>query len=181
MKPFNAPVSQTVSPLLCDGALIRAQQPGDAEAVEALNALAFGPGRFAKTAYRLRRANPPLMACNRVCIHQGELVGAVCFSPVAIGPQKAVLLGPLAVHPRLKNKGIGVALMQEGIAALRACGHELVILVGDLPYYARVGFEGVPPGRMKMPGPVDQSRLLALELAPGALERAAGPVRPDPR
>ncbi len=40
-----------------------------------------------------------------------------------------------------------------------------------------MGFVPVPPGRIVMPGPVDPRRLLACELAPGALDATRGPMR----
>ncbi len=68
-------------------------------------------------------------------------------------------------------------MMLDGMARARELGYKLVILVGDLPYYARAGFAVVPCGRILMPGPVDPARLLYAELAPGALEAYRGPVR----
>ena len=169
------------SPPLPDDAQIIGEDVSHAEAVEALNALSFGPGRFAKSAYKLRRNNPAVLAYNRVCMLNGRLIGAVCFSRIRIGSTPALLLGPLAVHPEFKNKGIGLALMRDGMAAAKANGEALVVLVGDAPYYARAGFVPVPRGQMIMPGPVDYGRLLACELVPGGLEPARGAMRPDPR
>jgi predicted N-acetyltransferase YhbS len=59
----------------------------------------------------------------------------------------------------------------------RAEGFALVILVGDMPYYARFGFKPVSPGQIVLPGPVDPARLLALELVPGALAGVKGVVK----
>ena len=53
------------------------------------------------------------------------------------------------------------------------------MLVGDEPYYARVGFKRVPKGAIKMPGPADPARILAVELVEGALAGVSGEVRPD--
>jgi predicted N-acetyltransferase YhbS len=53
------------------------------------------------------------------------------------------------------------------------------VLVGDEPYYARVGFRRVPKGRAIMPGPVDHARLLVAELVEGAFEGVSGHIRPD--
>ena len=160
-------------------AVILPELPAHAEAVEALNAFTFGPGRFTKTAYRLRHNNPPVLAYNRICMLDGALIGAVCFSRIRVGPQRALLLGPLVVHPDHKHRGIGHALMRIGIDTARAEGEELVVLVGDAPYYARSGFAPVPRGQMRMPGPVDPGRLLARELVDGAMEKAVGPIKPD--
>ena len=77
------------------------------------------------------------------------------------------------------KRGIGLALLKRAVDAARDGGHALVILVGDAPFYGRVGFRAVPNGKLLMPGPVDPARLLALELVPGALEDAKGAVLPD--
>jgi predicted N-acetyltransferase YhbS len=62
----------------------------------------------------------------------------------------------------------------EALDQARADGIRLVVLVGDEPYYARFGFHPVPPGQIGLPGPVDPKRLLAAELAPGALQSYRG-------
>lgn len=155
---------------------IRAEDPGDAPAIEALTELCFGPGRYAKSAYRLREGVAPVAGLSFVAFEEGTLRGAVRFWPVVIGTVPALMLGPLVVQPEQRGRGIGIELMQTGLTAARAGGHLLVILVGDEPYYARVGFARVPRGQMNFPGPVDPARLLSLELVPGTLARARGPV-----
>jgi predicted N-acetyltransferase YhbS len=71
--------------------------------------------------------------------------------------------------------------MQEGLARAKARGHRLVILVGDAPYYARVGFQKVPEGKLILPGPVNPERFLYVELMQGALAEARGLVLPPHR
>lgn len=148
--------------------------------IEALLDDAFGPGRFVKTAYRLREGTAPVPGLSFVAALGGRVVGSVRFSPIAVGDASALLLGPLVVAPSHKNRGFGLALIRAGLEAAREAGYGLVILVGDAPYYARAGFVPVAPGRIAMPGPVDPSRLLAAELVAGALEAAHGPARPAP-
>ncbi len=106
------------------------------------------------------------------------MIGAISYWPLAVGAKgtKALLLGPLAVHPLRQNRGIGMALMRQTLDMAKAAGHRLVLLVGDAPYYARVGFAQVPEGQLLLPGPVDPKRLLFLELVDGALEDAHGLV-----
>lgn len=157
---------------------IRPETDDDADAVEALVRLGFGPGRFAKTAYRLREGVAPVAALGFVAVEStSELLGSVRFWPVKIGAQDSLLLGPLAVRPDLRGQGIGIRLMQRGIEAARALGHDSVILVGDEPYYAKVGFAKVKPGQIRFPGPVDPERVLALSLKPGAIIGLAGEIR----
>jgi predicted N-acetyltransferase YhbS len=156
---------------------IRPEKPEDAPLVERLNETAFGPGRFAKSAYRLREGVSQVAELAFVAIQDGDLRGSVRFWPIAIGSQRALMLGPLAVQSDQRGRGIGVALMERALEEARLGGHEVVILVGDEPYYARVGFSKLPPGRIRFPGPVDPSRVLGLSLKPGMLLNLSGEVR----
>jgi predicted N-acetyltransferase YhbS len=156
---------------------IRPERPGDTPLVEALNERAFGPGRFAKSAWRLREGVDPVAALSFVAEENGILCGSVRFWPIAIGETPALMLGPLAVAAALRGKGVGLALMEHGIAAARAAGYPAMILVGDEPYYARVGFSKLPPGRVAFPGPVDPARILGLSLKAGAALNLTGKVR----
>jgi predicted N-acetyltransferase YhbS len=145
--------------------------------VEALNMAAFGPGRFAKSAYRLREGVSQVAELAFVAVEKGTLRGSVRFWPIMIGGHAVLMLGPLAVQSDQRGRGIGVALMEHALEEARVCGHEAVILVGDEPYYARVGFSKLPPGRIRFPGPVDPSRILGLSLKPGAALNLSGEVR----
>ena len=66
--------------------------------------------------------------------------------------------------------------MVKSLDAARKAGHRLVLLVGDAPYYERLGFRAVPQGQLIMPGPVDPERLLCCELRDGALAAAKGKI-----
>jgi predicted N-acetyltransferase YhbS len=158
---------------------IRAERTGDEAAVESLVDQGFGPGRFAKTAYRLREGVAPEARLSFVAEDNEAqaLLGSVRFWPVSIGGSLCLLLGPLAVVPRLRGRGIGIGLMERGIEEARQLGYEAVILVGDEPYYAKVGFARLPPGRVRFPGPVDPDRILGLALAPNALVSLSGEVK----
>jgi predicted N-acetyltransferase YhbS len=163
------------------------ETPEDAPTIEALLDRAFGKGRHAKTAQRLRDGMRPSDGLAFVARDPsgpwGErLVGTLTFWDVLAGPATpALLLGPIAVDPDHQSRGVGRALILRGLAAAREMGHRAVILVGDAPYYARFGFSTAPVRRLAMPGPVDPARFLGLELEPGALSRAAGILRPAGR
>jgi predicted N-acetyltransferase YhbS len=151
--------------------------PQDHDAIEHLLDLSFGSGRQSKTSYRLREGNSPVPGLSLVVRDPGvKLAGTISFWPLAIGEEKspALLLGPLAVHPDRQGLGIGLELMREGLARAKAQGHGLVLLVGDEPYYAKVGFRKLPPGLIGLPGPFDPNRFLYLELKPGALAGVSG-------
>ena len=161
---------------------IRPEQPGDAAEVERLTAAGFGPGRFAKSAWRLREGVAAVKGLSFVAEDSSGLKGSVRFWPIRIGGVPALLLGPLAVQSDQRGLGIGIALMQAGIAAARARAGEFsaIILVGDAPYYGRVGFSPIARGQMKFCGPVDYSRLLGLALVDGALEKLSGNIHRAP-
>jgi predicted N-acetyltransferase YhbS len=149
----------------------------DADPIERLNERVFGPGRFARTAYRIRETTPADPALSFVARVGTLLVGATTMTPIAIGVAPALLLGPLIVEPVFRSQGIGEALVKSSLEAAKAGGWKLVILVGDEPYYARMGFQRAPPGQISLPGPVDPERLLYCELDPGALAAAKGTTR----
>ena len=158
---------------------IRPQQPADADAVSRLHEEAFGPGRFARSAYRVRETSTgPRIALT--AWDGEELVGAIQLTAITVGGRPgALLLGPLAVAPAYKGRGAGLRLILESLAEARRQGARLVLLVGDLPYYQRAGFAAVPQGQVQLPGPADPARILALELQPGALADFRGPVAAD--
>jgi predicted N-acetyltransferase YhbS len=146
--------------------------------IERLHERAFGPGRFARTAFRLREGAGHLLELSFTSLVGTLLVGSIRMTPVCAGSVPALMLGPLTVEPAFEGRGIGAALMKRSIEAARDNGHNLVLLVGDEPYYGRFGFKCVPQRRLELPGPVDRDRFLALELTEGALEGATGLVRP---
>ena len=156
----------------------------DQPLIEQLLDIAFGIDRRVKTSYRLREGSAPADGLSLV-VRDSEVgvAGAISFWPLAIGKTgaRALLLGPLVVHPKRQNLGVGLALMQEGLARAKARGHRLVILVGDAPYYARVGFQKVPEDKLILPGPVNPNRFLYVELVQGALAEARGLVLPPHR
>lgn len=152
---------------------LTAESPADAAGVEALIALAFGPGRFVKTAERLRETNRLIPELSFVARDGRRIVGCVRQWPIRIGGAPAVFLGPFAVDPAWRSRGLGAALIERAVQAARDSGHGMILLVGDAPYFAPLGFRPAPDARL--PGPVDQRRVLALPLG---LDQTlpAGPV-----
>jgi predicted N-acetyltransferase YhbS len=158
----NRAVSSHPSPVLVP------ERPQDAPQVADLIDRAFGPGRYAKAAERLREHNIPLLDISFVALADDRLAGCVRMWPVHIGATPAVFLGPFAVEPEFRSLGLGAALIRRACAAAGEAGHALILLVGDGAYFEPLGFRKVPPGRIVMPGPVDPARVLTLDLVPGA-------------
>ena len=160
---------------------ITPELPAHFDEIDIVTQLIFGPGMYARAAYRLREGVMPELGLSFVATQNGSIVGTVRQTRISIGEHSALLLGPLGVLPSQKNCGIGKALMQTTIsAASAACENgsaELILLVGDHEYYKPFGFKQVNPTQIIMPRPVDVGRVLACELREGALSRAKGEAR----
>jgi predicted N-acetyltransferase YhbS len=158
--------------------IIRAELPGDAETVERLHERAFGPGRFARTAFRLREGAPLRLDLSFTALVGTLVVASVRQSPVIAGGVPGLVLGPIAVEPAFERRGIAAALVRRALDCARDKGFKLVFLVGDEPYYGRFGFKSVPPKTVTLPGPADPARFLYVELEPGAFAGASGKLLP---
>lgn len=169
MRPLPAPRSPATRPLTA----------ADVPALSALHARVFGPGRFARTAYRVREGGGAPVSRFCLGVFDGDrLIAALRMSEIAIGDSSgALLLGPLAVDQEFAGQGFGRQLIADALDAAREAGRRLVLLVGDAPYYGRFGFRVVPEGQIVLPGPVNPARLLAAELVPGTLASMRGLVR----
>lgn len=160
--------------------LFRPQTTADNPAINVLHAEVFGPGRFARTAYRIREASIQGPLLSLTAWDGDQLAGVIQLTAITIGGQRgAVLLGPIAIAPAYQKRGCGMRLVTDGMKAVAERGYALVILVGDLPYYRKVGFQAVPVGQITLPGPADPARLLACSLQPGTLATYHGLVAAD--
>ena len=158
---------------------ITTERPEDGPAIEDLLDQAFGYDRHAKTSYRYRRGRAPIGYLSLVARGPRGLVGSIRYWPVEIGHggSPALLLGPLAIHPAHQGAGIGRGLAYQSLDMAWWARHRLVLLVGDLSYYGRMGFRPASPCGIVMSDERPE-RLLAVELQRGALAEAEGPVLP---
>ncbi len=148
---------------------ISSETSAETSAIEKLHDRTFGPGRFTRTASRMREMGEDDPRLSFIAKVGTLLVGSIRQTPIKISGIPCLLLGPLTVEPAFEGKGIGRALMKKSLNIAVQHGYKLVILVGDLPYYSKAGFKQVPMGKIILPGPVNPSRLLYLELEEGAL------------
>ena len=157
---------------------IRHEKPSDAAAREALLDAAYGPTRFEKPSQRLRTGRAPARGLAFVAVEAGRIIGTVRLWQVSAGPNcDALLLGPLAVDPAQRRRGIGSGLMRHALRAAARRGHRAVLLVGDAAYYGRFGFSAERTAGLYLPGLGEKTRLLGCELTPGALSGVRGTVR----
>ena len=149
---------------------IEAETPADAEGVDALVMAAFGPGRFAKTAERLREGSRA--AAGFVIRQNGRIIGSVRLWPVTVGETHALFLGPIAVDAGQRSEGLGAELVEACLDHARSLGDRVggVLLVGDRAYFERFGFTPAPD--VALPGPVDRRRVLWLATGAAAVSGA---------
>ena len=155
------------------------ETPNDAQAIERLLERTFGPGRFVLSAYRLREHVDHLLDLSFTARIGTLLVGSVRQLPVCIGDTPALMLGPLTVEPPFRKRGVGRVLLDRALSDAKAKGHRLVVLVGDEPYYSRVGFKTDSEGQGDHAGTCRLRRLLVAELVDGAFKDVSGAIRPD--
>lgn len=152
------------------------ETPAHDPEIDTLNEEAFGPGRFARAAYKIREGGPHERDLSFVGIRNGMVIASVRMTPIAAGKGRSLMLGPLAVRPAHKNLGIGRHLVAMALEAAGNAGWQSVLLVGDEPYYGPLGFTRIPYGQISMPRPVDRNRLLIHEIVPGAVTSLTGEV-----
>ncbi|WP_197422543.1 MULTISPECIES: GNAT family N-acetyltransferase [unclassified Phenylobacterium] len=125
---------------------LRLERPEDATTIHALTEAAFAGLPFSDGAEpgvidALRAAGA--LTLSLVATDGAEIAGHVAFSPVVIDGRSGGWygLGPVSVWPHRQRKGIGQALIRDGLRRLRSMGAGGCVLLGDPAYYARFGFE----------------------------------------
>ena len=157
---------------------VRIATTADDQFVEELQALAFGPGRFARTAFRVRERFPIDTSLSLIAEVNGAACGSVWMTPISVGGIDGYLLGPLATHPDFRKRGAGKLLAREVTRmALERGEGSFVLLVGDRDYYCPLGWEPTQLGAIQFPGPVDPSRVLVYSSDPTMAVRLAGPIK----
>lgn len=134
---------------MTDDITIRDETPADADAIAEVTEAAFRMLAVSNHTEQyivaaLRGAGA--LTVSLVAERQGRVVGHVAFSPVTISDGTADWygLGPVSVLPPLHRRGIGQALIREGLSRLKALGARGCCLVGHPDYYKRFGFEPIP-------------------------------------
>ncbi|MBS3847476.1 N-acetyltransferase [Devosia sp. J2-20] len=154
-----------------------ATRAGDSDFIDELQAIAFGPGRFARTAFRIRERFPIDMSLSLIAEVDGTPCGSVWMTPISIGGINGYMLGPLATHPDFRKLGAGKLLAREVTARTLARGEgSFVMLVGDRDYYCPLGWEPTTLGNIEFPGPVDPERVLLFAADKSLAQTLAGPI-----
>jgi putative acetyltransferase len=164
--------------------VIRPEEPDDYAAIGEVNRVAFGQEDEARLVEALRRSSDYIPQLSLVGLIEGRIIGHILFSPVVIEtPERDVptlALAPMAVHPDFQRRGIGSALVREGLKVCQRLGHASVVVLGHPGYYPRFGFvPGLPRG-IQPPFETPPGAFMVCELRPGALAGVHGTVRYPP-
>ena len=140
---------------------IRSANENDGEQIMELLDSTFGPGRYARSVYRLREMRPFVEKFSYVYEQNNQIIASISYCRTIINLQSnGLLLGPLAVELEQKGKGFGVQLVEHTLNLINDDGKfDFVIVVGDLDYYERFGFIRIEQD-IKFYGPVDKNKLL---------------------
>ena len=154
--------------------LIRPALADDAAEIEVLLDAAFGPGRHARTASKLRAGATPIAGLSVVARgDDGALLGSVQLWPIALVDADRVrpltLLGPVAVAAAARSIGLGRQLLAASLALADRDGRDPILLIGDLGYYGPFGFGAAATRGWTLPGPVERERLLLRQRIPRRL------------
>jgi putative acetyltransferase len=86
------------------------------------------------------------LAVSLVAVVDDRVVGHIAFSPVTLSDSTEGWygLGPVSVLPEYQRRGIGTALIREGLSRLKGMGARGCCLVGHPEYYQRFGFAHTP-------------------------------------
>lgn len=173
--PSAAPLAVSADPTRIP--TVRPATDADDAFIDALQATAFGPGRFARTAFRIRERFPIDKSLSLVAEVNGTACGSVWMTPISIGGKNGWMLGPLATHPDFRKLGAGKLLAREVTKRALARGDgQFVMLVGDRDYYCPLGWEPTTLGNIAFPGPVDPTRVLVYSEDKSLAETLSGPI-----
>lgn len=164
-----------------DSFFIRQEIPADIPAIFEVNYQAFAHYDEARLVDALRDArvfNPKL---SLVAVFGDRIIGHIMFPPVTIESPgvitPAIALAPLVVHPDYQCRGVGTALIEEGLKVCRTLGHRIVIVIGHPGYYPRYGFRSARSNGIIAPFAVADDVFMVLALDPDALDGIQGTVR----
>jgi putative acetyltransferase len=156
---------------------IRCETAADVSAIHAVHTAAFDTRLEADLVDTLRQTAAPIVSL--VAGDAGKIFGHILFSPVTLSRQpdaKIMGLAPMAVLPAEQRRGIGSALVREGLTRCQSLGYGAAVVVGHRDYYPRFGFKPATTFNLKCEYDVPDDVFMALELIPNYLQDKSGKI-----
>lgn len=160
--------------------LIRQESRSDYRAIRALNDASFGSTEESQLIDNLRTSGAALLSL--VAEEEGETIGHIFFSRIWLNPdsgdgakESMVALAPMCVSSVHQKKGVGGALIQQGLRILRQRGEKAVFVLGHKSYYPKFGFSADLARQFVCDYAGDS--FFAQELQPGALVGKSGTIQ----
>ena len=125
----------------------------------------FGPGRFARSVYRLREKNDRDTEFSYIYELNNQILSSISYYKTFLNNDiNGLLLGPLAVDPEHRGKGYGVELVKYTIALIKkTMAYDFILVIGDYHYYEKFGFKKIN-NTFSFYGPVNSEKVLILHL-----------------
>ena len=145
--------------------------------VERLLDLVFTPRRKLLSSYQLRGSANKVDDLSYVLKDtSNKIVGSIQFWKIRLDNHrsKGLLLGPLAIHPIYQSEGLGEKLVLTGLEKAYVNNWNWIVLVGDINYYSRFGFNKKVTQGVTIGNGLDNSRLLGLDIKDSYLEVSFG-------
>ena len=158
---------------------IRAEKEADVDAIWKINAEAFDTKEEADLVNALRDSG--VSHISLVYEKNNELLGHILFTPVELigdtSDLKLMGLAPMAVSPKLQNKGIGASLIKAGIQQCINEGYDAIIVLGHPDYYPKFGFVPSVKYGIKTEYDVPEDVFLVLEIKENSLNGKKGTIK----
>jgi len=159
---------------------IREESPGDYPEITSVNNLAFGQENEGLLIAELRKRAEFVKELSMVATVGRKIAGHILFFPVVISAGtsevETLSLGPMSVHPDFQKKGIGGALILNGMKQAKRLGYKSVIVLGHPSYYPKFGFSRAGAWRIRAPFDAPDDALMAVEIVPGSLDFGGGVI-----
>ena len=125
----------------------------------------FGPGRFARSVYRLREKNDRDTEFSYIYELNNQILSSISYYKTFLNNDiNGLLLGPLAVDQEHRGKGYGVELVKYTIALIKkTMAYDFILVIGDYHYYEKFGFKKIN-NTFSFYGPVNSEKVLILPL-----------------
>lgn len=162
---------------------IRLETHWDHDAIRRLLTAAFGRSAEARLVDELRDSDAYVPQLALVAESSTVVLGHILFSRVELEsdpPAKVLALAPVAVFPAFQNRGVGSALIREGLARADRMSEPLVVVLGHPDYYPRFGFVPASTLGISAPWPDIPDEAFMVKPLSGYRDEMRGTVRYPP-